>query len=336
MSVARKWVFPILRLVLVAAIAAALVKIAFFPDRAPEDAAAAPSVELVEPQVAVSVGTVRNDVTVQGTISADAPAPVKATLAGEVREVLVQAGATVEADTALLRIRAETPNPDGTMATKWSTVTAGGRGVLAAFDVLVGQVVAVGDEVGKVAPPSFSVSGPLTAEQQYRLLSIPGEATVTIKGGPAPFTCPNLRISNGTATGGTPDPLTGDSGGGGGTTVTCSVPAEVRAFAGLPADITIAGGLAENVLVLPTTAVEGAADTGNVHVVLEDGSTEVRPVKLGLNDGTLVEIKEGLAEGDQILEFVPGAPSEQLGPDGLPLPEGCFDDGMGGIICEEG
>ena len=87
----------------------------------------------------------------------------------------------------------------------------------------------------------------------------------------------------------------------------CAVPAEVTVFAGLSASLVLSGGVAENVLVVPITAVEGAAQSGNVYFVLPDGSTEVRPVTLGLNDGINVQVTEGLEEGDMILQFIPGA-----------------------------
>lgn len=73
------------------------------------------------------------------------------------------------------------------------TVRAGTAGVVH-VSVLKDQVVSVGDAVGTVAPGTLSVQGTLTPDQQYRLIGAPGEATVTLKGGPAPFTCTGLRI----------------------------------------------------------------------------------------------------------------------------------------------
>lgn len=50
---------------------------------------------------------------------------------------------------------------------------------------------------------------------------------------------------------------------------------------------------------------------------------EQRKVQLGLNDGTVVEIVSGLAEGESVLEFVPGAPAqEQPGAQFAPGPMG--------------
>jgi multidrug efflux pump subunit AcrA (membrane-fusion protein) len=36
-----------------------------------------------------------------------------------------------------------------------------------------------------------------------------------------------------------------------------------------------------------------------------DGAEEERSVTLGLTDGDMIEVREGLAEGDQVLQFVP-------------------------------
>ena len=51
MSIARKWVFPILRILVFAVIAAALVKLAFFADPV-EQERRVPTGEIVEPQIA--------------------------------------------------------------------------------------------------------------------------------------------------------------------------------------------------------------------------------------------------------------------------------------------
>lgn len=307
MSIARKWVFPIIRILVFAAIAAALVKIAFFAEPVVDDSAK-PTGEIVEPQVPVSLGTIKNDVTITGTVANDAPVSVKATLAGVVRDVYVSPGQHVDPGTEILRLRAEVMNPDGTSYVDYETVTASIAGTLSTFTALEGQTFAVGDDVGKISPASFNVSGTIAPEQQYRLLNQPTEAQVTITGGPAPFTCTGLSISAAGATGTAGGAAGGTDGGATSTTtVRCAVPADVTVFPGLAASMVIAGGVAENVLVVPVTAVEGAAQTGNVYFVLPDGSTEVRPVTLGLNDGVNVEVKEGLAEGDQILQFVPGA-----------------------------
>ncbi|HEY8590259.1 MAG TPA: HlyD family efflux transporter periplasmic adaptor subunit, partial [Naasia sp.] len=241
MSVARTWVFPILRILVFAIIAAALVKLAFFADPAGEDPGAVPTGSIVDPQVVVARGTIVNDVTLPATVSADPAVPLRSTAVGNVDEVFIQQGATVTQGDKIYDIKVETPqdpvegvdsegNPTVTQPkpiVKFEKVLAPISGVLTSLTVLAGQAVAVGDTTGQVAPPSFSVSGALSPEQQYRLLDRPTQATVTITGGPAPFTCTNLTITA---------PLPGEDGGEGappaGATVRCAVPPEVTVFSG--------------------------------------------------------------------------------------------------------
>jgi hypothetical protein len=327
-SIARKWVFPILRILVFAVIAAALVKLAFFADPVQQDGEV-PTGQIVEPQIPVALGTIQNDVQLSGTVSANAAVPVKATFGGTVREVLVGQGDSVASDTPIMVVRAELVNSNGTPYTKTQTVLAGAGGVLSSFTILVGQTINIGDTVGQVAPQTFSVTATISPEQLYRLTQQPTEAQVAVQGGPAPFTCGGLTII-------TPLPGSGGSGGGDGgtggdggstTTVKCSVPGDVRVFSGLTAELTIAGGIAENVLTVPLTAVMGAADTGIVFVIGPDGEQEERPVTLGLNDGINVEVVEGLEEGEMVLQFVPGAAA---GDPNAPV------DGGGGVVIMEG
>ncbi|MEO7349999.1 MAG: HlyD family efflux transporter periplasmic adaptor subunit [Terrimesophilobacter sp.] len=305
----RRWIFPIIRIVIFAAIAVALVKVAFYPDTPAVHDPAVPGAEIVEPQIAVTVGVVHNDVMLDGSVAADAAVPAKSPAMGTVHKVFVTVDQTVAAGDKIMTIWTEVPRDDGSIRFRESTVTAPAAGVVSSVALMVDQMASVGDVVAQIAPPTFHVTATLMAEQQYRLTTQPTEAQVSIVGGPAPFTCTGLKITTAAS---------GADGTSGGTSVTCAVPAEVRVFSGLSASMTIAGGIAENVLVVPVTAVEGSADTGNVYFLLPDGSTEMRPVVLGLSDGFNVEIKEGLAEGDMILQFVPGAPSDG----GVPMDDG--------------
>jgi hypothetical protein len=324
-GIARRIVFPVIRLILLAVIAVALVKIAFGgTDLTAQGDPLQPSAQIVEPTVPVSTGTITNTVTVQASVVADPAVPARATLAGTVTKVIATNGQAVAVGTPLLEISQETPvpptvttNPETGEQTvrenkpkvKRETVTAPIAGTLS-MTTLKDQVVAVGDTIGTVAPGTLSVSGTLTPDQQYRLVSAPTQAEVTLRGGPAPFTCTGLRVgppptgSDGPAAPETVDPSTGQpvvtSG-----TVTCAVPAGVTAFAGLGADLAITNGSAEGALVVPVTAVQGSVQTGKVWVVLPDGTQEERSVGLGLNDGEQVQITEGLAEGDQVLQFIP-------------------------------
>jgi multidrug efflux pump subunit AcrA (membrane-fusion protein) len=325
MSVVRTIVFPALRLLVWAVIAAALVVLAFrggTPGPGTAAGPGAPTLELGSPPVPVVRGSVSNTVSVTGTVVADPAVPVKATAAGTVRRLLVAKGATVAAGQALIEIRYEVEldpvvgkdaegNPTSTPRppqVRTATVPAPAAGTLITFDVLVDQIVAVGDEVGEISPGTLSVTATLTQAEQFRLLAPPSTAEVEVQGGPAPFTCSGLTLGAPPAAGdgdegsaGAPPP----GGGGGGTTARCAVPAGVTVFAGMGATVRVQAGTAENVLVVPITAVQGSVQTGNVWVVADDGTEEMRAVTLGFSDGDQIEVREGLAEGEQVLQFVP-------------------------------
>jgi len=343
-GVVRKWVFPVLRILLIAAIAVALGKLAFFPDKT-EDVSAVPTGEIIEPVIPVALGTIVNDVVVQATVSADPATPLKSTAAGTVDEIFFPQGSTVAAGDVVFDVKVEIVRaPEDTIDEEGKTkppiyryeqVIAPASGVLSSLSVISKQEVTIGMTAGQIAPPTFSVSGSLQPEQRYRLVDQPTDASIAITGGPAAFTCTNLRITTplagseggGGSTGGDTTGAAGASGTGGGgggstTTVSCPIPGDVTVFSGLAAQMTIAGGKAENVLVVPTTAVRGAAQSGTVWLSLADGSTEERPVGLGLNDGSQVEITGGLVEGDQILQFAPGALADPSG-----CPPGVVDCG---------
>jgi len=318
--VVRRYIFPALRLLVWTVIAVALVRIAFAgADVSTQASGIEPTGQVVEPTVEATTGTITNAVTVRASVVADPAVPVRATLAGTVSQVLVADGAHVEAGTPVLEVRQETPRDPITRTdpeTGETTVTerkpkvvleqvtAPVAGTLS-LPTLKDQVVAVGDTVGQVSPGTLSVSGTLTPDQQYRLVGAPGEAQVTLKGGPAPFTCTNLRIGasapTSAAPGSEPEGTSTTSG-----TVTCALPGDVTAFPGLGADLEIVNGTAEDAVVVPVTAVQGTVQRGNVWVVAtEESEPEQREVGLGLTDGEVVQITEGLELGDLVLQFVP-------------------------------
>jgi hypothetical protein len=329
-GVTRQYVFPILRIVIWAVIAAALVKIAFTGAELDAPDALQPTGQVTQSVIEVGTGTVTNTVTVPASVVADAPVEVRATARGAVSRVLADDGA-VEAGADVLRVRLEEPrepeisvDPETGVETVTersprvtvTTVTAPVAGTLD-VTVLEDQEVAVGDVIGTISPGTLSVQGTLSADQQYRLVGAAGEAQVTLKGGPAPFTCTGLTIGGppaGAAEPGAPaqgDPAETSTG-----TVRCAVPADVTAFAGLGAEIAITNGDAADVVVVPISAVLGSAQSGKVWVVPSEGAEpEEREVALGLTDGTQVQVTDGLAAGDRVLEFTPLDDGTEAGPD---------------------
>lgn len=306
----RTWVLPVLKLGVAAAIAIALVKLAFFPsvdEAVAEDPMAGAMFD--EPMVVVERGAIENSVSIDGTVVPVAAVPIRSTQTGTVARVFYDDGLEVAEGDVLYTVRVESqPEPDEQGAIGEPTfaiwnVRAPAAGTLTGFTLLAGQSVDLAGETGAVQPPQHLVQASVGATEQYRLTSKPDSAAVTIDSGPAPFECGSVAI----------DQPTGEEATAGGTaTLTCAVPDGVRVFVGLSAKVELAAGSAADVLVLPTTAVLGSADVGIAYrpTMGADGMPgepeEVR-LELGISDGSFVEVRGGLAEGDEVLQFVPGA-----------------------------
>lgn len=167
-------------------------------------------------------------------------------------------------------------------------------GVVMSAEIVKGQRVAAGDALFTIAPARYTVTVPVDPADLYRLYQRPLNITVAIDRGPAPFDCPFVSIAAATSPGA--NPLESQI------TLVCAVPATVRAFSGIRAQVAVTTAASDNVLWLPVEAVEGAADLGRVTVV-RNGQRLSQVVGLGITDGVRVEIVSGLTEGDAVLEF---------------------------------
>lgn len=304
MAVWRRWVLPILLVLVFGAIAVALVKLAFFPDAAP--AAIEPGGQITEPVVPVARQSVVDELTLEGTIARDEPVTVRSEVDGTVTEVRVRPGQSVSGGEVLMTVKQSSP-------TKTIEVLAPEAGEITTVAVVKGQATSIGSEIATLSPARYHVQSTIEPVQLYRLLNAPTEGEVTIQGGPAPFLCTGLSVQ--VAEDGT-------------TSVACAVPAEQTVFAGLRTQLSIRVATVEDALVVPLTAVRGGAGTGQVWVDAgAGGPLEERAVELGVSDGTVVEVLSGLSDGEQVRQFVPGlaAPNEPV----------CYDDGMGGQFCED-
>ena len=280
------------------AIAAALVKFAFFAD--PEVAAVGPEAVVSEPVVTVETGTVESTLELSGNIARDAAYPLRAELNGTVTAVHVTEGQSVTAGQVLFTVKQDYP-------VRTVDVPAPEAGDISELAVVTGQAVSTGLEYTGLSPARYHIVSTVEPVQLYRLVGAPTEAEVTISGGPAPFTCTGVGVE--VAEDGT-------------STVQCAVPSDQVVFSGLPVTMNLTLGTATDALVIPTTAVAGGSGTGKVWLTGGD-EPEEREITLGVSNGEMVEVTDGLAAGDEILEYVPGvaAPDEQV----------CDEDGY----CEE-
>jgi len=301
----RRWIFPLLLVLVLGASAAALVKIAFFPDRT--EAMVSPESSISDPVMPVERGSVVNALSLSGNVARDDAFPVRTEVNGTVIAVHVAEGASVSAGQKLFTIRQEDPKKD-------IDVVAPEAGDVSEIALVKGQVTSAGTESYTLTPARYHVLATVEPVQLYRLVNAPAEASVTITGGPAPFTCTGVRVqvsAEGTAS------------------VRCAVPADQVVFAGLPASMDLALGQVDDALVIPVTAVQGGAGSGNVWVDAGDGTEpEERSVTLGVNDGTMVEVVSGLEEGESIRQFVPGFVA--------PVEEFCYEVAPGVEQCDSG
>ncbi|MFT4260644.1 efflux RND transporter periplasmic adaptor subunit [Microbacterium sp.] len=301
----RRWIFPILLVIVLGAAAAALVKIAFFPDES--TAQIAPEATITDPVIAVERGSIVNELSLNGNIARDESYAVRSEINGTVSAVHVADGATVAAGQVLFTVKQDDPKKD-------IDVLAPEAGEVSEIALVKGQATSIGTEIYKITPARYHLLATVEPVQLYRLVNAPTEASVTITGGPAPFTCTGVRVevsAEGTAS------------------VRCAIPADQVVFAGLPATLDLALGQVEDALVVPVTAVQGGAGTGNVWVDAGDGAEpEERAVTLGVNDGTMVEVISGLSEGESIRQFVPGFVA--------PVEEFCYEIAPGVEQCDSG
>ncbi|MFI6574461.1 peptidase M23 [Nocardiopsis sp. NPDC050513] len=191
-------------------------------------------------------------------------------------------------------------------------------------DLRNGDILEPGAVVATVAPDEFRAVASIPSNDLYRFGDEPRDIELSIDQGPAPAPCefvslgPADQSPSGGAEGGEgAEDGAGGGGGGGGTELVCRVPADVEAYEGVQGELSVAVDDVSNVLAVPVTALRGSADEGEVVVVAEDGSQETRPVTLGVSDGSMVEVVEGLSVGEQILDPVPLDPRFDVpgGPD---------------------
>lgn len=368
----KRYLLTGLKVLLALVVTAALVKLAFFPDSEQTTPTAAQTgFSVSTPLVTVTKADVKSAVDIDGQVVADAPTQVPATSVGTVARLYFDNGATVTSGEPILTIKKTetvTTTDNGSNGSNGANGSSDSKGAGSAdssdsdskadttpkttekvtyidvyapatgtinYSVIKDQETTVGTSIASISTGTYSATGTISAAQQYQLTQAPTSATLTIKSGPAPFACNNLKIGTGTAsapTNSTAAPKdTTDASSGDGTTVQvrCAVPADKKVFPGLKATISIAVGEAKGALTVPLTAVQGNYATGKVWVVPDPAKptkTVETTVKLGINDGNQIVVTSGLKEGDSILQFVPGQDVDKTGKPNSCDPDGtCYD-----------
>ena len=368
----KRYLLTGLKVLLALVVTAALVKLAFFPDSEQTTPTAAQTgFSVSTPLVTVTKADVKSAVDIDGQVVADAPTQVPATSVGTVARLYFDNGAAVTSGEPILTIKKTetvTTTDNGSNGSNGANGSSDSKGAGSAdssdsdskadttpkttekvtyidvyapatgtinYSVIKDQETTVGTSIASISTGTYSATGTISAAQQYQLTQAPTSATLTIKSGPAPFACGNLKIGTGTAsapTNSTAAPKdSADTSSGDGTTVQvrCAVPADKKVFPGLKATISIAVGEAKGALTVPLTAVQGNYATGKVWLVPDPAKptkTVETTVKLGINDGNQIVVTSGLKEGDSILQFVPGQDVDKTGKPNSCDPDGtCYD-----------
>ena len=367
----KRYLLTGLKVLLALVVTAALVKLAFFPDSEQTTPTAAQTgFSVSTPLVTVTKADVKSAVDIDGQVVADAPTQVPATSVGTVARLYFDNGAAVTSGEPILTIKKTetvTTTDNGSNGSNGANGSSDSKGTNGSADssdsaadttpkttekvtyidvyapttgtinysVIKDQETTVGTSIASISTGTYSATGTISASQQYQLTQAPTSATLTIKSGPAPFACGNLKIGTGTASSSTnsttaPKDST-DTSSGDATTVQvrCAVPADKKVFPGLKATISIAVGEAKGALTVPLTAVQGNYATGKVWLVpdpTKPTKTVETTVKLGINDGNQIVVTSGLKEGDSILQFVPGQDVDKTGKSNSCDPDGtCYD-----------
>lgn len=89
-------------------------------------------------------------------------------------------------------------------------------------------------------------------------------------------------------------------------------------FLGVEAKVLIHTGTAENVITVPVEIVN-ADKQGDFCYVVENGVVVMRRIVTGLSSDTMVEVKEGLKEGDQVVYDMTGMVTEGMNVTAVPM-----------------
>lgn len=346
----RRIILPSAWLIIGALIAVSLVKLAFSGSSSAADDQLYPSGEIPAETVMVEKDTIKNSLSLPGTIELVESQPLTATSTGVVNWAFVKVGENVSQGDKIFQIRVENSTQPATIDDSSSAdqqqeetngptesnspetnisyhdVYAPVTGKVGKFDFKIGDDVEKGANLGTIQPQGFHAVGTIKALDRYRIMDETLEATVSIEGGPEPFTCINLSIGDSAtenaASESVEDDSTMDIPSGeepsepsSGSEITCDVPEDVVVFDGLDMNMDIDAGSAEDVLTVPVTSVRGLVGKGAVWQLNDEGKEIRTEVELGVTDGKVIEVRSGLRADVEVLRYVPGsAPAPEMEP----------------------
>lgn len=356
MDALRRYVFPLIWMLILAVIALSLARMAFFPADASgaDEDPTTPSAEFDQYAVVpVQTSDIASTMVLPAVVQPDPGTELKATDEGEINKIWAREGDTVEKGQRILQVRVpEEPAPaalmpetpaDGTtegetgedqsgegaapepveqpapepqeteQQYRYLTLYANAPGKITGLTLAEWESVATGDVVATISPGTYSIVAELTPEQQLSLLDVDINASAILPTSADPVRCkaPGITEDAEVEKPEDPqiDPMSGEpaSSSTSAAQLECAVPAGTKIVPGLSVEVTVDLGSAHDVLTVPTTAAEGTGETGTVYTI-DEATGEPTPVEVtfGKRGDGIVEVTEGLEEGQEILQFVPG------------------------------
>ena len=345
MESVRRYVFPLVWMVIFAIIALALAKLAFFPAGAgtgeEPGADVTPGVSYDEyALVPAQLGDISSVLELSATVEADAPEHVTADRAGEITEIWVKDGDRIEKGARILEVRVEQqPEPAAPAAPavdengqpveapapqeqdeeptyRYYTLEAEHTGYVRELAVEKWDDIAEDAQILDISPGTYSVVAPLTPEQQLDLMDAPVAATMTLPTSPDPITCEDSAIEESAPS----EAGSGGSGGGevegGGIDPMTGEPLEVPGSGGGSgtAQAELRCAVPADAKVVPGLAVDVHVDLGSATGVVTVPTTAVEGE---LADGAVYVLDEATGEpvrqevtlglrGDGIVEITGG------------------------------
>jgi multidrug efflux pump subunit AcrA (membrane-fusion protein) len=236
--------------------------------------------------VEARLGSVESVLVLDGVVAARPSVEVLAG-PGVVEDLRVREGEAINRGDALMTI--VMPDEEGAES---SVIVQSPIAGTVSLTVVEGDPLADGTVVALVQPRDYEMVARIDPHLLYRLYEQPEKIVVALDHGPAPFECPFLWL-------GSTDPTNPYDAA---VELRCAIPGEIRAFPGVRGKLGVTTGRVDDVVVIPLSAVIGDADIGIV-VVEAAGRRERRTVSLGLTDGVVVEIIDGLRAGEEVIDL---------------------------------
>ncbi|MGO1283858.1 MAG: hypothetical protein ACTHWF_13750 [Brachybacterium sp.] len=230
MDALRRYVFPVIWMLILGLIALALVKMAFFSagaDAAEEDPEFPTADFDQHALVTVETGDVSSELVLPAMVQPDAGTDLKATDEGEINKIWLKNGDHVEKGQRILQVRqpvepemselpapeAELPEgaPEGEEAAgeaepvpapqptapeyRYVNLVSTATGTISGMEVAEWDALAKRDTVASISPGTYSIVADLTPEQQLSLLDVELDATAKLPTTQDPVTCTSPAIT---------------------------------------------------------------------------------------------------------------------------------------------